>query len=49
MSKNWKIRKGGSKKQQEPSRVKGTIKHPTNTDLVILTNYMSYVSSMTYF
>lgn len=32
MGKNWKIREGGSKKQWEPSRIKRTIKYPTNTD-----------------
>lgn len=41
MIKNWKIKEGGSKKQREPSRVKGTIKYSTNTDLVILRNSMS--------
>lgn len=49
MSKNWKIREGDSKKQQEPSRIKGTIKYPTNTDLVILKKHMSDVMQHDFF
>lgn len=49
MSKIWKIREGGSKKQWGPSRIKGTIKYPTNTDLVVLNNHMSYVRQHDFF
>lgn len=49
ISKNWKTRESGSKEQQEPSRVRGTIKYPTNTDIVILEKHMSYVMQHDFF
>lgn len=49
MSENWKIREGDSKKQREPRRRKGTIKYPTNTDLVVLKNHISYVMQHEFF